>query len=78
MSDDGDENQQSAHLNMKNAHEMNMEIAETISVVILKYNQSLESKRRDNNNSNNDLHFLSIRDDVLIPKLFVINNKYSG
>ena len=78
MTDDGDENQQSAQLNMKNAHEMNMEIAETISVVILKYNQSLESKRRDNNNSNNDLHFLSIRDDVLIPKLFVINNKYSG
>ena len=78
LSDDGDENQQSAQLSMKNAHEMNMEIAETISVVILKYNQSLESKRRDNNNSNNDLHFLSIRDDVLIPKLFVINNKYSG
>ena len=78
MTDDGDENQQSAQLNMKNAHEMNMEIAETISLVILKYNQSLESKRRDNNNSNNDLHFLSIRDDVLIPKLFVINNKYSG
>ena len=78
MTDDGDENQQSAQLNMKNAHEMHMEIAETISLVILKYNQSLESKRRDNNNSNNDLHFLSIRDDVLIPKLFVINNKYSG
>merc|ERR1719510_1500301 len=57
---------------------MHMEIAETISLVILKYNQSLESKRRDNNNSNNDLRFLSIRDDVLIPKLFVINNKYSG
>ena len=74
--EDGDENRQTPS-NMKNVHEINMEIAETISSIILKYNQSLNSKRRDSNNTNN-LHFMSIRDDVLIPKLYLINNKYVG
>ena len=76
LSEDGDENKQ-ATSNIKNYHEIYLEMAETISTIILKYNQNLMSKRRDSNNTN-DLHFMSIRDEVLIPKLNVINNKYVG
>ena len=76
LSDDGDENQQTTS-NMKNYHEVYLEIAETIFGIILKHNQNSNSKTGDSNNTN-DLRFMSIRDDVLIPKLNVISNKYNG
>ena len=65
------------NMNMKNSHEINMEVAETISSIVFKYNKNLVSKRRESNNSS-DLNFMSIRDDILIPKLNVISNKYVG
>ena len=75
--DTGEEGKLMTSSNVKNVHELYMEIAEAIFQIIYKYNQNSNLRRRDSNNSN-DLHFLSIRDDVLIPKLNVINNKYIG
>ena len=64
-------------MNMKNVHEINMEVAETISSIVLKYNRNFTTKRRESNSSS-DLSFMSIRDDVLIPKLNLISEKYVG
>ena len=74
LSEDGDESKQS--LNLKDFHELYLEIAETISTIILKHSRNTMLK--NNRDSTNDLHFMSIRDEVLIPKLNVINNKYKG
>ena len=74
LSEDGDESKQT--LNLKDFHELYLEIAETISTIILKHSRNTMLK--NNRDSTNDLHFMSIRDEVLIPKLNVINNKYKG
>ena len=77
LSEDSGADDNKPNVNMKNSHEINMEVAETISSIVLKYNKSLSSKRRESNNSS-DLNFMSIRDDILIPKLNIISNKYVG
>ena len=76
LSEGGDESKQT----LKDFHELYLEIAETISTIILKHsrNTMLKNTLVENSNSSNDLHFMSIRDEVLIPKLNVINTKYNG
>ena len=77
LSDDTGPDEHKPSMNMKNIHEINMEVAETISSIVIRYNKNLTSKRRESNCSS-DLSFMSIRDEVLIPKLNVISDKYVG
>ena len=77
LSEDGDESKQT----LKDFHELYLKIAETISTIILKHSRDTMLNKNtlvENSNSSNDLHFMSIRDEVLIPKLNVINTKYNG
>ena len=75
LSEDGDESKQT--MNLKDFHEIYLEVAETISVIILKHSRR-NSMLTNSDSTTNDLHFMSVRDEVLIPKLNVINNKYKG